>query len=141
MSEAKRTATTSVSEGSTMDALQIDASSPVYAVIGDPVAHSLGPVMHNRALAVSGLPGVYVAFRVADAAGAMAAVRSLGIRGASVTLPHKTAVMDHLDAVDETARAIGAVNTVSLQDGRLVGSNTDRVVRRTPCAVLSVSAK
>lgn len=108
-----------------MNTLQIDASSPVYAVIGDPVAHSIGPAMHNRALAACGLPGVYVAFRVSGAADAVAAIRTLGLRGVSVTIPHKVAVMEHLDEVDETARVVGAVNTVVLEDGRLVGTNTD----------------
>jgi len=108
-----------------MTTLPIDAASPVYAVIGDPVAHSLGPAMHNRALAECGLPGVYVGFRVTDATAALAAIRALGIRGVSVTIPHKVAVMDHLDAVDESARAIGAVNTLTLENGRLVGTNTD----------------
>jgi shikimate dehydrogenase len=108
-----------------MNALCIDAATPVYCVLGDPVAHSLSPRMHNRALAAANLPGVYVGFRVGDPAAAMAALRALGIRGASVTLPHKVAVMAHLDRIDETARAMGAVNTVINRDGELAGTNTD----------------
>jgi shikimate dehydrogenase len=103
----------------------IDASSPVYCVLGDPISHSLSPLMHNRALAECGLSGVYVGFRVVDAAAAMNAIRALGIRGASVTIPHKVAVMAHLDQIDETARVIGAVNTVVHRDGQLIGINTD----------------
>jgi shikimate dehydrogenase len=97
----------------------------VYAVLGNPVAHSLSPVMHNRAFCETGYRGVYVALKVTDIAGAIAGVRALGFSGASVTVPHKVAVMDHLDEIDPTARAIGAVNTVVNQDGRLVGTNTD----------------
>ena len=108
-----------------MKTLRIDAASPVYCVLGDPVEHSLSPLMHNRALAECGLPGVYTGFRVNDPGAAMNAIRALGIRGASVTLPHKVAVMAHLDRVDETARVIGAVNTVVHRAGQLVGYNTD----------------
>ncbi len=97
----------------------------VYAVLGNPVAHSLSPVMHNRAFRETGYRGVYVALKVTDIAGAIAGMRALGFSGASVTVPHKVAVMDHLDEIDPTARAIGAVNTVVNQDGRLVGTNTD----------------
>ena len=97
----------------------------LYAVIGDPVAHSLGPVMHNRAFAAVGYPGLYVALRVSDIGGAMIGVRALGIAGVSVTIPHKIAVMAHLDEIEEDARTIGAVNTVFRRGGRLVGTNTD----------------
>ena len=108
-----------------MKTVPIDATSPVYCVLGDPVEHSLSPLMHNLALAECGLPGVYTGFRVTDAAAAMAGIRALGICGASVTLPHKVTVMAHLDRVDETARVIGAVNTVVNRGGQLVGYNTD----------------
>ncbi len=108
-----------------MNFSRVDAASPVYCVLGNPVGHSLSPLMHNRALAAVALPGVYVGFEVADAAAAVNAIRALGIRGASVTIPHKVAVMAHLDRIDETARAIGAVNTVDNRDGELVGYNTD----------------
>ncbi|MCF8078334.1 MAG: shikimate dehydrogenase [Desulfobacterales bacterium] len=97
----------------------------VYAVLGNPVAHSLSPVMLNRAFRETGYRGLYVALKVTDIAGAIAGVRALGFSGASVTVPHKVAVMDHLDEIDPTARAIGAVNTVVNQNGRLVGTNTD----------------
>ncbi len=111
----------------TNDEAKIEAkiATKFYAVIGNPVAHSLGPLMHNRAFAAAGYPGVYVALAVTDIAGAMAGVRALGISGLSVTIPHKIAVMDHLDEIDETARAIGAVNTVVNREGRLFGSNSD----------------
>ena len=72
-----------------------------------------------------GLNFVYVAFGTEDTAGAVAAIRALGIRGLGVTMPHKVRIMDFLDAVDETARAIGAVNTVVNEHGVLTGHNVD----------------
>jgi shikimate dehydrogenase len=97
----------------------------LYAVIGNPVGHSLGPVMHTRAFAAVGHRGLYVALTVTDIGGAMTGVRALGIAGVSVTIPHKVSVMAHLDEIEDAARSIGAVNTVVNRDGRLVGYNTD----------------
>jgi shikimate dehydrogenase len=84
-----------------------------------------GVAMHNAAYRALGLNYTYVAFGSDDTAGAVAAVRALGIRGLGVTMPHKIRIIDHLDAVDETARAIGAVNTVVNENGRLTGHNVD----------------
>lgn len=118
----------------------VDAGTRVYGVMGDPIAHSLSPVMHNAAFRQIGYGGVYVAFRVTDLAGAVAGLRSLNIHGCSVTIPHKVAVMDLLDHVDPTARRIGAVNTIVNQNGRLVGFNSDSpgamaaLLERTPVA-------
>jgi shikimate dehydrogenase len=83
--------------------------------------------MHNAAFRALGLDAVYLAFDVAPAAlpAAVAGLRALGARQFAVSIPHKRAVMAQLDAVDETARRIGAVNTATRRDGRLVGSNTD----------------
>jgi 3-dehydroquinate synthase len=97
----------------------------LFGVFGDPVCHSLSPVMHTRAFAVSGYQGVYLPFRIDDIAQALAAMKALNMRGASVTLPHKIRVMAHLDHVDEMARKIGAVNTILNQDGILTGYNSD----------------
>ena len=98
------------------------------AVVGFPVRHSLSPAMHNAAFAELGLDWVYVACEVApDAApAAFAGVRALGFGGLSVTIPHKAAALAAVDEVSDTARAMGAVNTVvPLSDGRLRGENTD----------------
>ncbi|GAB6904671.1 Shikimate dehydrogenase [Desulfosarcina cetonica] len=103
----------------------IGARTAVYGVIGDPVGHSLSPLMHNAAFHAIGVDGVYVAFPVKDLAGAVAGMRALHLGGISVTLPHKVAIMDLLDEVEPTARRIGAVNTVVNADGRLVGFNSD----------------
>jgi shikimate dehydrogenase len=97
----------------------------LFAVFGNPVVHSLSPVMHNAAFAATGFNGVYAAIRVRDIRLAAAGVRSLGLRGASVTLPHKESVMACLDTIDPAARRIQAVNTIVNDDGTLRGFNTD----------------
>lgn len=84
-----------------------------------------GVAMHTAAYRASGLDYAYVAFGTEDTAGAVAAMRTLGVRGLGVTMPHKVRIIGHLDAVDETARAIGAVNTVVNDGGRLIGHNVD----------------
>jgi shikimate dehydrogenase len=96
-------------------------------IVLHPAGHTRSPAMHNAAFRALGLDAVYLAFDVAPAAlgAAVAGARALGVRQLAVSLPHKQAVMAHLDEVDETARRIGAVNTVTLRDGRLVGANTD----------------
>ncbi|MBN1419511.1 MAG: shikimate dehydrogenase [Planctomycetes bacterium] len=105
----------------------IGAATRISAVIGDPVAHSLSPAIHNAAFRALGLDWAYVAFRVAPEriGDAVAGVRGFGIRGLSVTIPHKVAIIPHLDAVDEIARWVGSVNTVVNDDGTLTGCTTD----------------
>ncbi len=97
----------------------------VYALLGNPVAHSLSPAMHNAAYGEMNARAVYVPFCVSDLAGAVRGIRALGIRGASITIPFKTEVIPLLDRTDEDARAMGAVNTVLNADGVLSGTNTD----------------
>lgn len=102
-------------------------STRLAAVIGDPVRHSLSPVLHNAAFAALDLDWVYLAFEVAagDADGALAAARTLGIDGLSVTMPHKREVALHVDRLSPVASRLGAVNTVVRQGRLLVGDNTD----------------
>lgn len=105
---------------------KIDAKTKVCAVIGNPVEHSLSPAIHNAAFEKLGLDFVYVAFTVENIAAAIAGMRALGnFRGLSVTIPHKTTIMEHLDEIDEVARYIGSVNTVLKEDGALKGSSSD----------------
>ncbi len=104
----------------------ITPSTAVCALIGDPVAHSLSPAMHNRAFTELGLDYVYVAFRVEDVAGAVAGMRAFeNFRGMSVTIPHKVSIIDYLDEVAEVDRRIGSVNTVVKDGGRLKGFGSD----------------
>jgi shikimate dehydrogenase len=105
---------------------QIKPSTQLCAVIGNPVAHSMSPAIHNRAFAELGLDYVYVAFRVEDVAAAVAGMRGLeNFRGLSVTIPHKVSIIKHLDEVAEVDRGIGSVNTVVNDGGRLKGYGSD----------------
>ena len=97
----------------------------VYGVFGNPVSHSLSPLMHNQAFSYSGFRGVYLPFDVDDIETAISAARELNIKGISVTIPHKIRVMAFLDALDDQAESIGAVNTVVNRNGLLKGYNTD----------------
>ena len=99
----------------------------VLAILGWPVANSLSPVMHEAALAEAGLPWTYtrLAVRPGAIADGMELLRSLDGRGANVTIPHKQDVLPLLVSVDDEARAIGAVNTLSRMEGGYAGSNTD----------------
>jgi shikimate dehydrogenase len=105
----------------------IGSMTGVIGVLGHPVAHSLSPRMHNTAFKAQGVNLAYLAFDVLPERlpEAVAGLRALGFRGANVTIPHKLAVVELLDEVDETARRIGAVNTVVNEQGRLLGYNTD----------------
>jgi 3-dehydroquinate dehydratase / shikimate dehydrogenase len=106
-------------------AVGMDPRTNVYGVIGDPVAHSLSPLMHNAAFAARGKNAVYLPFHVRDLVDFIAAVASLGIAGFSVTLPHKERILRYLDDCDPLAAEIGAVNTVVVRAGKLYGYNTD----------------
>lgn len=108
-----------------MSASAADTETELYCVLGDPVAHSLSPAMHNRAFAHHGLNAVYLSFRVTELESAIGGLRALGIRGASITLPHKARVMAYLDEIDPIAAQIGAVNTIINTNGRLIGKNSD----------------
>lgn len=105
----------------------MDAGTGVVGLIGHPVGHSKSPEMMNRAFRACGLNFVYLAFDVlpSELEAAVRGMRALGFRGWNVTIPHKVAILEYLDEVEETAREIGAVNTVVSRDGRLIGYNTD----------------
>lgn len=104
----------------------IDTHTRLCGILGNPVEHSLSPAIHNAAFHELGLNFVYLAFPVVDLAGAIKGIRALGnVRGFSVTIPHKVAVIPYLDEVEPTVRHIGSVNTIVVQDGKLIGSNTD----------------
>jgi shikimate dehydrogenase len=99
----------------------------VAALIGSPVEHSLSPAIHQAAFDAAGIDWIYAAFDVAPgrAAEAIAAMRVLGIRGLSVTMPHKHDVAEAVDRLDPAAEALRSVNTVSWDGDDLVGSSTD----------------
>jgi shikimate dehydrogenase len=105
----------------------ISGNTRVCGVIGEPVRHSLSPIIHNAAFASLGMDWVYVAFPVerGQASAAIAAMRILAIEGLSVTMPHKDDVFASVDDVTERARALRTCNTVFWRDGALVGDSTD----------------
>lgn len=104
-----------------------DARTKIVGIIGDPVAHSLSPKIHNAAFRALGLNWCYVAFRVPKAglAQALRGIAALGLVGVNVTVPHKEQAAALVDEVDPIAGKIGAVNTIRVADGRLQGFNTD----------------
>lgn len=105
--------------------MSVNGATEVYGILGNPVSHSLSPAMHNAAFQHLGLPKVYVPFPAKDAGLAIQGFKALGVRGVSVTIPHKQAVIPFLDAIDPVAAKIGAVNTLIIEDGAVFGANTD----------------
>ena len=98
----------------------------ICAVIGNPIAHSLSPTIHNAAFNALDLDFVYMAFRVEDLQSALAGMRALpNFRGMSVTIPHKIEAMKYVDEVVEVDRSIGSINTIINENGRLTGLGTD----------------
>ena len=107
--------------------MEILGTTRLIALLGDPVAHSLSPAMHNPAFEHYGLDFAYVPLRVSaeNLKTALDALRAFNFRGANVTLPHKQAVIPFLDQVTDISRQIGAVNSILNEDGRLIGTTTD----------------
>jgi shikimate dehydrogenase len=97
----------------------------ICCLIGDPVEHSLSPIIHNAAYKALGLNYAYIALRTSDIKRTIADIKRQNIRGVSVTTPHKVKVIPYLDRIDDAAKAIGAVNTIVNDNGRLTGYNTD----------------
>ncbi len=99
----------------------------VAGIMGWPVHHSLSPRIHGHWIRRHGIDGFYVPLPVAPAGlrTALQALPALGFVGCNITIPHKIGVMEWLDEISETARTVGAVNTVFVRDGRLLGENTD----------------
>ncbi len=108
--------------------MQINGSTRIVAVFGDPIAHTASPAMHNAAFAALGLNWVYVACRVdpGNLRRALDGAREMGFAGVNLTVPHKILALEMVDEADAEARALGAVNTIRFEtNGRLCGFNTD----------------
>ncbi|MDY6792806.1 MAG: shikimate dehydrogenase [Thermodesulfobacteriota bacterium] len=104
-----------------------NSDTSLYAVLGDPISHSLSPLMHNIAFSHANHNGVYVAFRVKEIGKAISAIKVLDIKGAAITIPHKVSVMEFLDEIGHPAENIGAVNTIINRQGRMIGYNYDSI--------------
>lgn len=120
-----------------MNPTRISGTTGIYGVIGWPVEHSLSPAIHNAAIEALGLDLVYVALPVEPGRlpAAVEGLVALGLAGANVTMPHKEAAAGAVDVRSEDAERLGAVNTIVVRDGRVVGHNTDttgfdRMLRR-----------
>jgi len=118
---------------------QLSRASEIFGVIGDSVGHSRSPLMHNAAFAALGRDAVYLPFEVKDVGEFVRdfvrpATRKIDwrLRGLSVTIPHKLAIMPQLDVIDPTAQRIGAVNTVVVEGNELRGYNTDVIGAMKP---------
>ena len=104
----------------------INPKTGVFALIGNPVSHSMSPAIHNGAFTELNIDSIYVAFQVEDVKSALAGMRALdNFRGMSVTIPHKIEVMQYVDEIPEVDRHIGSINTVVKEGGKLIGFNTD----------------
>tara|TARA_B100000408_G_scaffold84072_1_gene64255 strand:+ start:173 stop:994 length:822 start_codon:yes stop_codon:yes gene_type:complete len=103
--------------------------SKTYAVIGDPIDHSLSPNIHNAAFRHSKLDHTYIAYKIpaGELAAGIDALKAIKIAGFNVTIPHKIEMMKFLDEMDTTCKVIGAVNTVLNENGKLKGYNTDMI--------------
>ena len=99
----------------------------VYGIIGYPVRHSASPKMQTESFKHLGIDAVYVPFEVKpeDLERAVLGIKALGIKGVNVTIPHKERVLKFLDFVEDDAVFIGAVNTIKVEEGKLLGFNTD----------------
>lgn len=105
----------------------INAETDVYGVIGDPIGHSLSPLIHNAAFRHLGMNKVYVPFRIEprDLSDFLALAPEMGVRGLSITIPHKETAIQRMTKVDGAVRAVGAANTLVYKESELVGYNTD----------------
>lgn len=101
----------------------------MYAVIGDPIGHSMSPLIHNDAFQNVNVDGFYQAFQVKkeDLKQAVEGMKALNFKGFNVTVPHKVDIMNYLDEIDESAHLVGAVNTVINREGKWIGYNTDGI--------------
>lgn len=106
---------------------EILGTTKIVGLIGDPVEHSISPQIHNAAFDKLNLNYRYAAFRVypKNLGKAVEALKALGISGFNVTIPHKENILKFLDKIDDSAKLIGAANTVKITDGKLTGYNTD----------------
>ncbi len=125
-----------------------DVNTKLIAIIGNPVQHSLSPLIHNSAFQNQGLNFIYVAIDLANEnlSKAVEGLSALGFSGINVTIPYKEAVVPYMDHLSDVAHTIGAVNTIVCKDGALYGDNTDVAgflspiqefeIKRTPMTIL-----
>jgi len=119
----------------------IDSLTSLYCIFGNPAGHSKSPLIHNALFQKHDMNAVYLAFEIDNISRGIDAMRTLNIKGASVTIPFKETIMEHLDLIDDDALKIGAVNTVIHQDGKLIGINTDYKAAISPLKSFDIKNK
>jgi len=107
----------------------VDSKTKLLGLIGHPVDHSFSPIMHNAAIEDLGINYKYLAFDVSEEnlKDIVSGAKAFQIAGFNITIPHKMNIMKYLDEIDEDAKAIGAVNTVKIENGKAIGYNTDGI--------------
>jgi 3-dehydroquinate dehydratase/shikimate dehydrogenase len=113
---------------------RVCADAALYAVVGNPVLHSLSPVMHNAGFEATGVNAAYVSLQARDADDFVRFARHVDLRGVSITAPFKVSLMSRVDELDPLAQRVGAINTIVVRDGRWIGANTDVDGFLTPLA-------
>jgi shikimate dehydrogenase len=119
----------------------INSYTRLYAVFGNPIQHSQSPIIHNFAFGLHSLNAVYLAFKIDNIKEGIAAIKTLNIQGASITIPFKESIMDYLDRIDKEAQFIGAVNTLVNREGNLEGYNTDHAAAIEPLRPFGIKGK
>ncbi len=104
---------------------RIRPDAQLYGVVGNPIAHSLSPVMHNAGFSALGMNAVYVPLQASDVDDFVTFARETGMAGASITAPFKVGMLTRVEDTDEMAKRVGAVNTLVVRDGKWIGANTD----------------
>ncbi|OQY01859.1 MAG: shikimate dehydrogenase [Desulfobacteraceae bacterium 4572_130] len=103
----------------------IDSNTSLFGLLGNPVSHSLGHLIHNQAFFEKNINALYLPFKITNIKKGIQAIKELGIKGVSITIPFKQSVIPYLDEIDDLALKIGAVNTIINKKGKLYGYNTD----------------
>lgn len=119
----------------------INATTQLYCIFGKPVSHSKSPLIHNALLTHYGINGAYLAFEIDLIRDGIKAMKTLDIKGASVTIPFKTDILDELDEISTDALEMGAVNTVVNRNGKLYGYNTDCMAAIRPLKTYGIEGK
>mgnify|MGYP006419710433 FL=1 len=109
--------------------------------MGNPVRHSKSPAIHNAWFQQHHINAVYLAFEINEILKGVAALKTLNIQGASITIPFKESIMEHLDWIDDEALNIGAVNTIKIKNGKLLGYNTDHRAAIAPLKPFGIKDK
>lgn len=106
---------------------RINGSTILTGLIGDPVEHTVSPVLHNSLFSCLGINGIYIPLRIEkrNLAAVVGGLKAMGFAGFNVTIPHKEAILDFLDDADDEVKLLGTANTVKIKNGRLIGYNTD----------------